>query len=199
VRFCQVGFINTIFFKIKQEKTVSSASIINYFPTLPDPRTHQKNWRNLNDIITIATCGVICGADSWSDIAAYGKTKQDWLSTFLELPEGIPSHDTFNRVFLLINSMEFQRCFSERTQSAVQLTGGRVVAIDGKGSYDTVSGEAAIHMVSARASANHLLLGQIKTEEKSNEIKAIPELLKILDIKGCMVTVDAMGCQKRRC
>ena len=179
----------------------ATASIIEHFAVLSDPRIHiKKNEHKLIDIIVISVCAVICAADNWTEIEQYGIAKKDWFATFLELPNGIPSHDTFNRVFSFINPEEFQRCFSGWVQAAAEITKGQVVAIDGKTlrkSYDKKSNKAAIHMVSAWASASRLVLGQVKTEEKSNEITAIPELLDFLDIKGCIVTIDAMGCQKK--
>lgn len=180
---------------------MSAASIIEHFSALPDPRAHaRKNAHKLIDIIVIAVCAVICGADNWTEIAQYGVAKKDWFAAFLELPGGIPSHDTFNRVFSFINPDEFQRCFSGWIRAAIKITQGQVVAFDGKTlrrSYDKKSSRAAIHMVSAWAAANRLVIGQLKTEEKSNEIAAIPELLDLLDVKGCIVTIDAMGCQKK--
>ncbi|WP_339138727.1 MAG: ISAs1 family transposase [Candidatus Electrothrix sp. GW3-4] len=179
----------------------TTASIIEHFSTLPDPRVHvNKNEHKLIDIIVIAVCAVISAADNWVEIEEYGNAKKDWFATFLELPNGIPSHDTFNRLFSFINTEEFQRCFSGWIQAAAKITKGQVVAIDGKTlrrSYDKKSNKAAIHMVSAWASASRLVLGQVKTEEKSNEITAIPELLNLLEIEGCIVTIDAMGCQKK--
>ena len=179
----------------------AAAGIIEHFSTLPDPRIHvNKNEHKLIDIIVIAVCAVICGADNWTEIEEYGNAKKDWFATFLELPNGIPSHDTFNRLFSFIRPEEFQRCFSGWIQAAVKATRGQVVAIDGKTlrrSYDKKSNKAAIHMVSAWASVSRLVLGQIKTEEKSNEITAIPELLNLLELEGCIVTIDAMGCQKK--
>ena len=179
----------------------TAASIIEHFSILPDPRVHvKKNEHKLIDIIVIAVCAVISGADNWTEIEEYGNAKKDWFATFLELPNGIPSHDTFNRVFSLINPDEFQRCFLGWIQAAANITKGQVIALDGKTlrrSYDKKSNKAAIHMVSAWASKSRLVLGQVKTEEKSNEITAIPELLDLLEIEGCIVTIDAMGCQKK--
>jgi predicted transposase YbfD/YdcC len=178
-----------------------ASSIIEHFSSLPDPRAHvKKNEHKLLDIVVIAVCAVICGAENWNEIVQYGIAKQKWLMTFLQLPNGRPSHDTFNRFFYLLRPEEFQRCFSAWIRAAMEITKGQVIAIDGKTlrrSYDTKTGKAAIHMVSAWASANRVVLGQVKTDEKSNEIKAIPELLKTLDISGCIVTIDAMGCQKK--
>ncbi len=138
-------------------------------------------------------------ADTWVDIEAYGQSKHRWLKRFLELPNGIPSHDTFARVFSLLNPENLQQCFLKWIQSISQLTDGEIVAIDGKTlrhSYDKSLDQAAIHMVSAWAGANRLVLGQVKVDEKSNEITAIPKLLKVLYLKGCIVTLDAMGCQR---
>ena len=179
----------------------TTASVIEHFSTLTDPRIHvNKNDHKLIDIMVISICAVICGADGWTDIEEYGNAKKEWFATFLELPNGIPSHDTFSRVLSFIHPEEFQQCFSGWIQTAAEVTKGQVIAIDGKTlrrSYDKKSSKAAIHMVSAWASASHLVLGQVKTNEKSNEITAIPELLDILEIEGCIVTIDAMGCQKK--
>jgi predicted transposase YbfD/YdcC len=146
----------------------------------------------------IAICGVICGADDWVAIERFGQAKIDWFKTFLELPNGIPSHDTFGRVFGLLDPEQFQQSFLNWVQALAEVSLGQIIAIDGKmlrHSYDRSLGKAAIHMVSAWASANRLVLGQLKVDEKSNEITAIPELLKLLLLKGCIVTIDAMGCQ----
>jgi predicted transposase YbfD/YdcC len=175
-------------------------TILEHFGKLSDPRVRLKTQHKLIDIVVITICGVICGADSWTEIANYGEIKRKWFEDFLELPNGIPSHDTFGRVFSLLSPEEFQRCFLSWIQSVFTITDGQVVAIDGKTlrhSYDRSSNKSAIHMVSAWACENGLTLGQVKTEEKSNEITAIPELLELLDVKGCIVTIDAMGCQKK--
>jgi predicted transposase YbfD/YdcC len=141
---------------------------------------------------------VICGADGWNDVELYGKNKKEWLKTFLELPKGIPSHDTFGRVFGLIKPDEFQERFIKWIKAIEKLTAGQVIAVDGKQlrrSHNHEAGKAAIYMVSAWATTNQLVLGQRKVEDKSNEITAIPELLKLLDIAGCIVTIDAIGTQ----
>ncbi|MDM8546741.1 ISAs1 family transposase [Candidatus Venteria ishoeyi] len=174
-------------------------SISEHFKDLPDPRKPGMILHKLLDIITIAVCGIICGANDWVGVETFGKSKQQWLSGFLELPNGIPSHDTFNNVLNSLSATKLQECFAAWMQSLVQLLDGEIVAIDGKclrHSYDRKSGKAAIHMVSAWANSNRVVLGQVKADEKSNEITAIPELLKLLDIKGCIVTIDAAGCQK---
>lgn len=180
-------------------KTEIKTTITEHFEGLEDPRELGKVQHHLIDIIIIAICAVICGANDWVGVETFGKAKEEWLRSFLELPNGIPSHDTFNKVFNKLSAKNFQECFISWVQSLIELTDGEVVAIDGKRlrhSYDRKSGKGAIHMVSAWASENQMVLGQIKTEEKSNEITAIPELLKLLDIRGCIVTIDAAGCQK---
>ena len=180
---------------------MGAGTIVDYFAKLEDPRTHlKKNRHKLIDILVIAICGSICGADDWVSIADFGKAKFKWLRTFLELSHGIPSHDTFGRVFSLIRPDKYRECFMSWIQSVARICEGEIVAVDGKTlrrSYDSKSNTAAIHMVSAWADANRLVLGQVKTDAKSNEITAIPELLKILDFHGCIVTIDAMGCQKK--
>jgi hypothetical protein len=152
----------------------------------------------LEDIVIIAICGTICGADDWVGIAEFGEAKAAWLGTFLELPNGIPSADTFKRVFEMLDPDEFQTCFISWVQAISQRVVGETVAIDGKRlrrSHDGTLGKAAIHMVSAWACQTSLVLGQVKTDEKSNEITAIPELWPVLAVTGCMVTMDALGCQ----
>ena len=178
----------------------SDISIGKHFGELEDPRVDRARRHKLLDIIVIAVCGVICGADSWVDIEEFGKAKQEWLETFLELPNGIPSHDTFGRVFAQLDSKEFQSCFFRWVKAVQEVTKGEVIAIDGKTlrhSYDRMLGRGAIHIVSAWACTNHLVLGQTKVNEKSNEITAIPELLRMLEVKGCVVTIDAMGTQTK--
>ena len=173
--------------------------VMDYFERLDDPRIDRCKRHQLLDIIAIAICAVICGADSWVHVELFGKSKEEWFRTFLELPHGIPSHDTFGEVFSRLDPEQFQRCFMEWTRAVAELLPGEVVAIDGKTvrrSHDGQAGKRAIHLVSAWASANTLTLGQMKTEEKSNEITAIPQLLQMLELKGCIVTIDAMGCQK---
>lgn len=174
-------------------------SILTHFANLDDPRDERGKEHRLLDIIAIAICAVMCGAESWVDIEQYGAAKQEWLRTFLPLCNGIPAHDTFARVFARLDPEQIQQCFLSWIEAISQLTAGEVVAIDGKTlrhSYDTSNGKAAIHMVSAWASRNRLGLGQRKVNDKSNEITAIPELLRLLSIAGCIVTIDAMGCQK---
>lgn len=174
------------------------ASIAKHFEGMPDPRTGNAKAHIFLEILIIAICAVICGADGWSDIELFGKNKKAWLKTFLALPKGIPSHDTFGRVFAKIKPEEFQKRFIEWVQGIETLTSGQVIAIDGKKlrrSHDQVTGKAAIYMVSAWATQNQLVLGQTKVADKSNEITAIPALLQLLEIAGCIVTVDAIGTQ----
>jgi predicted transposase YbfD/YdcC len=175
-------------------------AIGKHFSKVSDPRIERTKRHKLLDIICIAICAVICGADNWVEVENFGQQKLAWLRTFLELPNGIPSHDTFGRVFALMNPEEFQRSFLEWVQAVNRLTQGQVIAIDGKqlrGSHDQSSGKRAIYMVSAWAAANHLVLGQQKVNEKSNEITAIPALLKTLEISGCILTIDAIGTQTK--
>lgn len=173
--------------------------IERHFADLRDPRVERTKRHKLLDIIVLAICGVICGADDWVSMQQFGEAKQEWFQGFLELPNGIPSHDTFGRVFGRLDPDQFQTCFTNWILSVSELTKGQVIAIDGKTlrrSHDKTLGKGAIIMVSAWATANRLVLGQVKVDDKSNEIKAVPELLQALDISDCIVTTDAMGCQK---
>ena len=174
-------------------------SLLEHYSTVIDPRVERTKKHLLTDLLTIAICGFICGVDNWVELEDFGKAKSEWLRTFLRLPHGIPSHDTFGRFFAALDPEEFSRCFIRWVKAISELTEGEVVAIDGKTlrrSFDNASGKGAIHMVSAWASKNSLVLGQVKTEDKSNEITAIPKLLELLHLRGCIVTIDAMGCQR---
>lgn len=174
-------------------------SIVTHFADLEDPRIERTRLHNLLDIVAIAICAVIAGADGWEDIANYGQAKHDWLKTFLALPNGIPSHDTLRRVFCLLNPQAFQECFLRWVEAWSAGLGLKRIAIDGKTvrrSLDRASGKAALHLVSAWASEQHLVLGQVAVDTKSNEITAIPKLLELLDLSGAIVTIDAMGCPK---
>lgn len=171
------------------------------FLALQDPRIERTKLHELLDMITIAICAVICGADDWVEMEQFGNDKREFFDKFLVLPNGIPSHDTFGRVFARLNPEQFRACFLEWVQDLVCASGGLlkgVIAIDGKtlcGSRDKAGGKGAIQMVSAWAQENRMVLGQVKVEDKSNEITAIPELLKLFDLTGCTVTIDAMGAQ----
>jgi predicted transposase YbfD/YdcC len=174
-----------------------SLAINKHFRKLKDPRLDRRKRHMLMDVITIAICGVICGCDDWQQIAVFGKNRKDWLAQFLQLVNGIPSHDTFERVFDRIDPAAFGRCFRDWTNALAEGLSLKHVAIDGK----TLRGSGTtklkpLHLVSAWASANHLSLGQVAVDDKSNEITAIPELLDLLCVKGALVTIDAMGCQK---
>jgi len=176
-----------------------SLSIVHHFAPLTDPRVRRRRRHQLLDIIGIAICGVICGCKSWGEIALYGRQKAEWLRTFLELPNGIPSKDTFRRMFARVKPAAFQTCFRNWMAALSATLGVKQIAIDGKTvrrSHDRRNGQAALHLVSAWATANHMTLGQVAVSDKSNEITAIPELLELLDLSGAIVTIDAMGCQK---
>ncbi len=169
-----------------------------HFAEITDPRNEHNIRHPLLNIISITICGVIGGADSWVDIEMFGNAKLSWFETFLEMPHGIPSHDTFGRVFRHIDPEDFQASFQRWTQSIYERTKGEVLAVDGKTlrrSKDGALGTAAIEMVSVWASENNLVLAQDKIEETTNEITAIPQLLRLLDLEGCVVTIDAIGCQ----
>ncbi len=181
------------------KESILIASLSEHFGRLEDPREEELVEHKLLDMLVIAVCAVICGADTWVEVETFGKARQVWLESFLDLPHGIPSHDTFGRLFARLSSYQFQRCFASWIQAVFTVSSGQVIAIDGKTLrrlYDRRCNKAAIHMVSAWANANRLVLGQVKTDAKSNEITAIPELLKLLEVKGNIVTIDAMGCQK---
>lgn len=168
------------------------------FAELPEPRVHENKIRyKLLDIVVMATCAVISGADDWDAIADYARGRQEWFEWFLELPNGVPSHDTFARVFSMIDPDAFGACFLSWVSSVAKHSDGRVIPIDGKTLRRSHNAdEAALHMVSAFCTENSLILGQLATEEKSNEITAIPALLDVIDVDGAIITIDAMGAQK---
>jgi len=169
------------------------------FADLHDPRVQGRCDHALLDILAITLLAVLCGAEDWPDIEVFGQKRKDWLKTFLPLPSGIPSHDTFRRVFGLLDRQQFSTCLFQWTQALHEATGGKIIAINGKTarrSFRKKSGLGALHLVTAWASESGLTLGQVACAEKSNEITAIPELLTLLNVKGCTVTIDAMGCQK---
>ena len=177
-----------------------TATLTEKFSILKDPRINRTKRHNLIDLVVIGICAVVCGSDSWVDMEVFGNSKKRWLSKILELPNGIPSHDTFGRVFSMLDAEQFETCFSEWVLAVSEVTNGQVIAIDGKTvrrSADRFIGKDAIHMVSAWSSANHMVIGQTRVDGRSNEITAIPKLLRILDVSGCIVTIDAMGCQKK--
>lgn len=175
-----------------------ATSIQEYFGGLKDPRIDRCKRHQLLDILVIAICALICGADDWVEVEAFGNAKLTWFKIFLALPHGIPSHDTFGRVYARLDPAQFEACFLRWIQALTELLPNEVIAIDGKElrrSADRVAGKAAICMVSAWASDQHLVLGQVKVNEKSNEITAIPDLLDVLSLQGAIVTIDAAGCQ----
>jgi len=178
---------------------MSVEKLVEHFSALADPRCAGKVEHRLTDILVIAVCAVIACAESWDDIALYGRNKLGWLQSFLTLAHGIPSHDTFRRVFMLIDPDAFEVCFSAWAQSFAEAFDREVVAIDGKTlrrSFDRGRAQGPLHLVSAWASEQGLVLGQREVDGKSNEITAIPALLETLSLKNCIVTLDAMGCQK---
>lgn len=173
-------------------------SISTHFAKLTDPRHHNTRHKMI-DILTISICGITCAAETWTQIEEYGRSKYKWFQQFLELPNGIPSHDTFGRFFAMLDPKEFEHAFIGWAQAIAHLFNGALVAIDGKtlrGSHDKGQNKTAIHMVSAWCLQNALVLGQVKTDEKSNEITAIPELIRTLELEGAIVSIDAIGCQK---
>lgn len=174
-------------------------NFIDYFADLTDPRQEDRCDHKLIDILFIAICAVICGADGFTDMEEFGIAKETWLRQFLELPNGIPSHDTFGRVLARLNPQAFQQCFLAWVRAVAEITDQEIVPIDGKKlrrSHDKANGQRAIELVSAWTRRNRLMLGQIKVAEDSNEITAVPLLLRLLELKGCIVTLDALHCQK---
>ena len=176
----------------------TGATICEHFAALPDPRIDRAKRHELLDLLTVALCAVICGADSWVEVELFGNSKLAWFRTFLSLPNGIPSHDTFGRVFARLDPARFEACFLAWIQGIARRTVGEVIAIDGKTlrrSHDRSAGKAALDLVSAWATTNRLVLGQLAVSAGSNEITAIPELLQVLALDGCIVSIDAIGCQ----
>ncbi len=176
-----------------------ASSLVEHFMELEDPPTGRAKRHELEDVIVIAICAVICGADNWVEIEEFGRCKQEWLEGMLGLPNGIPSHDTFGRVFARLDAAHFEACFLSWVQHLHELAEGQLLAIDGKGvrrAHDHTRKKRPLHLVSAWASSNRLVLAQTEVESDSNEITAMPELLQMLELSGCLVTIDAIGCQK---
>lgn len=171
-------------------------SLVAYFQDLKDPRVHRTRRHQLGDILVISICTLLCGGESFNDMEDFGHAKEEWFRTFLDLPGGIPSHDTFNRVFSALDPNQFLECFLAWTQSLREAVDEEIVAMDGKSLRRAMRQGGLPHIVSAWSVHNRLVLGQMKVDEKSNEITAIPQLLRVLDVAGCTVTIDAMGCQK---
>ena len=183
-----------------EKGAVGASSIQRHFGTLPDPRVQRGQAHLLLDVVTIAILAVIAGAKGWDDMEVYAKAHEPWLRGFLELPGGPPSDDTFRRIFVRLNAKAFRNCFMAWMSALAGSVAGMLIAIDGKTlrrSFDCASGRTALHLVHAWAAENRVLLGQVATAEKSNEITAIPELLDLLELKGAIVTIDAMGCQRK--
>jgi predicted transposase YbfD/YdcC len=181
------------------DEDMAPASILEYFAKVPDPRIDRSQLHPLASVLVMSLCAVICGANSFVGIEYFGKARESWLRTFLDLPNGIPSHDTLGRIFAMLNPKALEQAFCEWIAAIATLTKGEVVAIDGKTlrrSFQEAGSGAFVHMVSAWAAGNQVVLAQVKTDDKSNEITAIPRLLELLQIHGCLVTIDAMGCQK---
>jgi predicted transposase YbfD/YdcC len=173
-------------------------SLVEHFKNLPDPRLHRRREHDLVDIMVIAVCTLICVGETFNDMEDFGRAKADWFRTFLRLPNGIPSHDTFNRVFAALDPKEFLDCFLRWTQSLRQAIPQEIVAMDGKALRRALNEDQSVkYIVSAWAESNSLVLGQLKVADKSNEITALPELWRVLELSGCIVTMDAMGCQKK--
>lgn len=179
--------------------TPPKISFAEHFAELEDPRVMRTQLHPLINIVLIGLCAVLCGAQHFTQMEAFGKAKHEWLAKFLDLSNGIPSHNTFNNVFARLKPEQFERCLLSWMSSLHEATGGGIISLDGKtlrSSYDRAHGKAAVHMVSAWATANHLSLASRVVDQKSNEITAIPRLLELLELKGALVTIDAMGCQK---
>lgn len=185
--------------KVPMDEEMKPAALRQYFETVPDPRIERSRLHPLSSVLVLALCGVVCGADSFVAIERFGHAKEAWLRTVIDLPNGIPSHDTLGRIFAALDPAALGEAFRAWVTEVARLTKGEVVAIDGKTlrrSFRKAGSGAFVHMVSAWATSNRIVLGQVKTDDKSNEITAIPRLLRLLHLRGCLVTIDAMGCQK---
>lgn len=180
------------------QNTHPKLSLIEHFKNLPDPRVNRTKHHDLIDLLLIAICTLLCGGESFNDMEDFGHAKHEWFKTFLGLRHGIPSHDTFNRLFAALDPQQFLDCFLSWTQSLRQAVAQEIVALDGKALRRALNQEESVkYVVSAWAESNGLVLGQLKVADKSNEITALPALLRVLELCGCIVTVDAMGCQKQ--
>ena len=184
--------------KTESQTTLVKSSLVDYFAQVPDPRVNRRKQHDLVDVLVIAICTLLCAGENFNDMEAFGKAKYDWFKTFLRLPNGIPSHDTFNRVFAALDPGQFLDCFLRWTQSLRQAVSQEVVALDGKALRRAMDKDQNVkYVVSAWAEGNGLVLGQLKVSDKSNEITAVPQLLRVLELRGCIVTTDAMGCQTK--
>lgn len=173
-------------------------SLVEHFKDLPDPRLDRTKEHELIDLLVIAVCTLLCGGETFNDMEDFGHAKQEWFKTFLNLRNGIPSHDTFNRLLAALDPEKFLDCFLRWTQSLRQAVPQEIVALDGKALRGALNRDQSVkYVVSAWAESNHLVLGQLKVADKSNEIAAVPALLRVLELSGCIVTIDAMGCQKK--
>lgn len=194
-----LGAMSTPKKPVAVDPDMTPAALMTYFAKVPDPRIERSRLHPLSSILLTSLCAIVCGAESFVGIEEWAKAKRTWLESFLDLPNGIPSHDTIGRVLAALDPQALSKAFREWVDAVARLTQGEVVAIDGKTlrrSFREAGNGVFVHMVSAWATHNRVVLGQVKTEEKSNEITAIPRLLELLQLKGCLVTIDAMGCQK---
>ena len=183
---------------MRMQNPHSQLSLMEHFESLSDPRVNRTRRHELIDILVIGLCTLLCGGEGFNDMEDFGRAKREWFETFLSLPNGIPSHDTFNRVFAALDPRQFLECFRRWTESVRQAVDQEIVALDGKALRRALNSDQSLkYVVSAWAERNRLVLGQWKVADKSNEITAVPELLRVLELSGCIVTLDAMGCQQQ--